>query len=74
MSDFTANSIDKFINYLTQVGGFMSKNKKALVKGLIKSIDCMLNYTRYERQLLSQYMNTNSLTNAAISNRGNCHA
>lgn len=74
MSDSTANSIDKFINYPTQVGGFMNTNKKALVKGLIKSIDCMFNYTRDERKLLSQYMNTNSLTNAAISKRGNCHA
>ncbi|UOB72483.1 hypothetical protein [Pseudoalteromonas sp. APM04] len=74
MSDFTASSIDKFINYLTQVGGFMRTNKKALVKGLIKSIDCMFNYTRNEQQLLSRYINTNSLTNAAISKRGNCHA
>lgn len=74
MSDSTANSIDKFINYPTQVGGFMNTNKKALVKGLIKSIDCMFDYTRNEQQLLSQYMNTNSLTNAAISKRGNCHA
>ena len=74
MSDSTANSIDKFINYPTQGEGFMNTNKKALVKGLIKSIDCMFNYTRDERKLLSQYMNTNSLTNAAISKRGNCHA
>lgn len=52
----------------------MRTNKKALVKGLIKSIDCMFNYTRNEQQLLSRYINTNSLTNAAISKRGNCHA
>lgn len=74
MSDSTANSIDKFINYPTQVGGFMNTNKKALVKGLIKSIDYVFNYTRNEQQLLSHYINTNSSTNTAFSIRGNCHA
>ena len=52
----------------------MILQKKALLKGLITLADCMFNYTRNEQQLLSQYMNTNSLTNAAISKRGNCHA
>lgn len=52
----------------------MILQKKALLKGLITLADCKFNYTRYEQQLLADITDRNSVTNSALSDRGDNYA